>query len=786
MPVIRFIDPSFKRQNPSTQGLVDVVGALAARGWVVEVFACELDPGLIGVVTHRKAPCIRLPFGLGAWAYFCYYHWQGIMDRLRGRPRAAVTVATGFMYLPADFATVHFSHFDYLKAVWQHGRKTRGLLPNLLLLIPGFVSELFFLWNPWKTRLLPVSESVAADMRRFAAPWKRIQVLPNPANIERFSTAYREATRVEARRVHGFHEEEKVLLFASAGHHFRKGFLPAVETVARLRARGLAVRFLVVGGREATLARLRRQIRRLHPDFEDWMVFSGSVINPEFHFSAADALFFPSLCEAFSLVEIEASALGLPLYLTAHHGSEMILRDGENGRLLPWDIEGMVDLLEREIRGGGMHFHSGGTGSALSQQDYLQAWIDQLAPVRAAAGSRVLGDKSKLLLVGHTYSLKVNREKALLLARHFHVRVCTCDLDEWKVLGREVVDTQPASHAAAYELRRLIRWPRWQKYTNLVFCGLHAEIADFQPDIILVENEPWSWLRWQARWAAWRAAPAARFAEFTWENVERHGIKGWLLRRIYQAAAVTGGQVICGNQAARKLCIVAGFAEDQCAVAPQLGINLEDYPHASVAEREDWRSQLGWPTVAKVIGFCGRLVEEKGLLDLVEAVRSLRGKNSELCLALVGEGTLRAQLEAADPAGEWLKILPAVPHEEVPDFLNKLDLFILPSKPLAAASGEVWEEQFGHILIEAMACGVLTLGSTSGAIPEVLDDPSVLFPHSDSSALAALIDHWLVRNESRAAKAAEQRGQCAQRWTHEAVALTYADFLKANRNITPR
>lgn len=785
MSSVRFIDPFFTRENPSTNGLVDVAEELVARGWEVEVFSHTLEPKLVGRVRHRRLPNVSLPFGLSAWVYFLIYHWHGLLDLVRQRPQAETTVSTGFMYLPADLATVHFSHFDYFRSVWLHGLKTRGLTRTALVSAPGILSEMLFLWNPWQTRLLPVSSSVVNDMASFAAPWKRVSLLPNQAIHERFYPAYREEIRPQSRREHGFGEHERILLFASAGHHFRKGFLQAVDTVALLRNRGLPVRFLVVGGSEATLKRICRQIRGKHPDFENWMVFTGSVKNPEFHFAAADALFFPSLSEAFSLVEIEAAALGLPLYLTAHHGSEMILRDGENGRLLPWEVPGMADVLEQEIQSGKMQFTNGSTGRALTKEEYFREWLGQLAPEADPPKPVSRPAKPKLMLIGHTYMISVNREKALHLADYFQVRVCTCDSQGWKVLGNEVVDENPAAHEAAYELRRLTRWPRWQDYTKIAFRGLRGEIADFQPDLVLVENEPWSLLRWQARVASWIAAPRAHFAEFTWENVERPGIKGFLVKLFYQAAAVTGGQLICGNQSARQLCLAAGFPADQSMVAAQLGINLEDHPPATAADRQGWRSGLGWSPTSRVLGFCGRLVEEKGLLELTEAMRVLRNSHPDLRLVLVGEGVLRPRLEALDPHGEWLKVLPAVRHEQVPAFLNKLDIFVLPSKPMMAADGQVWEEQFGHVLIEAMACGVLTLGSNSGAIPEVLDDPQVTFQHSDPADLAARIDFWLTRDAERERKAISQRDQCAVRWTHEAVAQHYAGFLTSDCSSIP-
>ncbi len=778
MPSVRFIDPFFTRKNPSTNGLVDVAEELVDRGWDVEVFSHTLEPKLVDRVLHRRLPKVNLPFGLSAWVYFVIYHWHGLLDLLRHRPQAETTVSTGFMYLPAELATVHFSHFNFFKSICLHGLKSQGLARTALVSAPGILSELLFLWNPWKTRLLPVSAAVVSDMESFAAPWKRVSLLPNQAIHERFFPAYRKEFRVQARREHGIRESETVLLFASAGHHFRKGFLLAVEAVSLLRARGLSVRFLVVGGQQATLKRIQGQIRRKHADFENWIIFTGSVDNPEFHFAAADAMFFPSLSEAFSLVEIEAAALGLPLYLTAHHGSEMILRDGENGRLLPWDIPGMADVLEKEIRSGRMRFTDGSTGRALSKNEYFDEWLKQLAPDSGlAAAATLLPKKPKLMLIGHTYMISSNREKALHLAAYFEVRVCTCDSRGWKVLGKEVVDENPPAHEDAYELRRLNRWPRWQDYTKIAFLGLQAEMTDFQPDIVLVENEPWSLLRWQARVTSWIFAPSARFAEFTWENVERPGIKGRVLKLFYLAAAVTGGRLICGNVNARNNCIAAGFPEEETTVAAQLGISLEDHPPASPVEREAWRTTLGWPHNSKVIGFCGRLVEEKGLIELVESTMELRKNHPNLRLAIVGDGVLRPRLEAMDPHGQWLQVLPAVRHREVPAFLSKLDIFVLPSKPMIDGDGQVWEEQFGHVLIEAMASGVLTLGSDSGAIPEVLNDPTVTFRHGDPTHMASMIDYWLTHDQEHESKIASQRTQCASRWTHEAIARSYAEFL---------
>ena len=58
--------------------------------------------------------------------------------------------------------------------------------------------------------------------------------------------------------------------------------------------------------------------------------------------------------------------------------------------------------------------------------------------------------------------------------------------------------------------------------------------------------------------------------------------------------------------------------------------------------------------------------------------------------------------------------------------MNALHVLILPS--LTTAS---WKEQFGRVLIEAGACGVAVIGSSSGAIPEVVGDAGLIFSEGD-------------------------------------------------------
>lgn len=390
-------------------------------------------------------------------------------------------------------------------------------------------------------------------------------------------------------------------------------------------------------------------------------------------------------------------------------------------------------------------------------------------------------DKPKLLLLGHTYMVAANREKAVALAQFYEVLVCTSDSTGWQALGKPIVDIPLEEHSGHYSLEVLPRFPQSQKNTCFTLRGLGRVISEFRPDVILAESEPWSLLRWQVRILAFLHAPKALFAEFSWENIPRPGIRGLFLKLIYRAAAATSQAVIAGNKGAKSLFENAGVPPENILVTGQLGISENDFPIACPEEKITWRRSLGWEEGAYVIGFCGRLVPEKGISLLAEAISELRAEFPNVKLAILGAGEIEKSLLLQDPDGELIHILPPVPHLLVGQFLNKLDMFVLPSRPLRSPRAN-WEEQFGHVLIEAITAGAFTIGSDSGAIPEVLADDEVIFRHSDSAAIRDLIRKWLQNPDLRSAKAAQQRTQCIARWNHKSLAEQYHAFFELFRS----
>jgi glycosyltransferase involved in cell wall biosynthesis len=147
---------------------------------------------------------------------------------------------------------------------------------------------------------------------------------------------------------------------------------------------------------------------------------------------------------------------------------------------------------------------------------------------------------------------------------------------------------------------------------------------------------------------------------------------------------------------------------------------------ATIGDRAELRTQLGLPPDRFVIGFVGRLVEQKNVSLLIEAMKHLP---DALC-AIVGSGALRDQLERQAAGLSNVRFLDHQPRAE--DLMPAFDVLCLPSR---------WEG-LGLVLVEAMLRGVLVIGSRAGAIPEVLGEGQygVLFDPDDVNGLVAAIN----------------------------------------------
>jgi glycosyltransferase involved in cell wall biosynthesis len=173
------------------------------------------------------------------------------------------------------------------------------------------------------------------------------------------------------------------------------------------------------------------------------------------------------------------------------------------------------------------------------------------------------------------------------------------------------------------------------------------------------------------------------------------------------------------------------------------------------------------------VGYIGRLVEEKGVRDLVEAVADC--PDVELTLAGPGplEGELRALAGTPSLQGR-LTVLGLVDRAGVWRILREVDVLALLSR-----TEDGWSEQFGYVLGEAMAVGTPLLGSDSGAIPEVIGPAGLIVPERSPSAAAAAIRRLQSDHELIATLGAAARNRYLEEFSVESCASKLAGFIEA-------
>jgi glycosyltransferase involved in cell wall biosynthesis len=370
---VLWIDTNFSYSDPTTRHLLYALPRLQAAGWRVKIWCLESEAPRDSV-EHVFMPFFR-SLGPVNWFFFSLLaNGYGLWRRLIGKPRPAEIIhATCAAYFGANLVSVHFLNCVWLRKQLGLGFSTLKEFIAFVIYALGGVMERLHWWSPALKLVLPVSDSVGDDVRRRARRSVAIETMPNSYDETRFNPTVREERRAPFREKLGFQPGDAVFIFTSLGHYKRKGFWLAIDALRHLRTDPAMshVRFLIVGGQPATLARLQARLDHLAPDWKAWITFTGQQKDVESYIAAADAFLFPSYFEAFSLAEIEAAAMGVPLLLTRHHGSEMILEEGVNGLWLEFDPDAIAETIRGFLQMGPSAFHRS-IGKALTRAEYAE------------------------------------------------------------------------------------------------------------------------------------------------------------------------------------------------------------------------------------------------------------------------------------------------------------------------------------------------------------------------------------------------------------------------------
>ena len=388
----------------------------------------------------------------------------------------------------------------------------------------------------------------------------------------------------------------------------------------------------------------------------------------------------------------------------------------------------------------------------------------------------------KILTVSHTYIVDLNCEKLRSLTQiDPKVEVTVVVPKRWNPGGvqSKKIETQPRQEDR-FNVVPISNFS--QNNQGLLSFGTEivSLLRTFKPDVIQVEQGAKSLGYAELITLNRLLGLKAKNIFFTWWNLPYKVNFPLSLLENYNLRHTDG--LVVGNQDGADVLREHGYHGPTC-VMPQLGV---DETLFRPEKQPTLRKEQGIQADDFVIGFVGRFVEEKGLLTLFEALDKLQTSKPERPwkLLLLGRGPLENTLkEQAQRMGFGDRIIwiNSVPHTDVPKYINLMDSLILPSettyafKTLSAAG---WKEQFGHVIIEAMACQVPVIGSDSGEIPHVIKDNGLVFPEGDAASLAEKIASLMNFPEKQKLIGEKGYSHALKNYTNKALATQLLNFYK--------
>lgn len=372
-------------------------------------------------------------------------------------------------------------------------------------------------------------------------------------------------------------------------------------------------------------------------------------------------------------------------------------------------------------------------------------------------------DRLRVTLLSKALVVGAYQRKCELMAAHADIDLTVLVPTQWGDAIAEHVHTQ------GYTLRPLpIRFNG--NFHLHHYPTLRRALALSKPDLFHIDEEPYN----LATFLALRdfravstsksdAAPVnrdnplqgfrlpAKALFFSWQNLLRQypppfrWMERWVLQHIDAA--------IAGNQEAQTVWHSKGFRKP-ITVIPQFGVDEQHFaPHTSTHSARPF-----------TLGYAGRLVSEKRIDLLIDALAHL----PDARLLIVGNGPEEAALRSHATQRnviDRVEFRPAVPSNQMPAIYHAMDVLLLPSETRSN-----WKEQFGRVLIEAMACGVPVIGSDSGEIPHVIGDAGLVFPEGDGAALLAHVQSLIQQPLLRESLAQRGRARVLERFTMQRIA----------------
>jgi glycosyltransferase involved in cell wall biosynthesis len=345
----------------------------------------------------------------------------------------------------------------------------------------------------------------------------------------------------------------------------------------------------------------------------------------------------------------------------------------------------------------------------------------------------------KLLVVSHPCATPLNQQLYAEVERLTGWSVTLLVPLHWKTEYGDVV-----GGARLADFRGgLIALPIWRSGDIILHAyraGLNRLLRQLRPDVIYVHHEPYALATAQVCNANLRSIRVPLGFYSAQNLVKTYPLPfRWTERMVYRNSQFA----FPVSPSVAAVLRTKGFA----GAAAVLPLGIDPHVYFPRPEAPAFKERLRQSPEEVLLGYVGRLVPEKGLSTLVKALSLLQDLTWRL--VIVGSGPYEANLRkeaAALHIADQMTFVGFIPHADAPAYMSALDVLVVPSE-----TQPNWKEQFGRVVIEAMACGVPVVGSDSGEIPNLIRTTrgGLVFAERDSRQLAQTLRTLISDGELR-------------------------------------
>jgi len=380
-------------------------------------------------------------------------------------------------------------------------------------------------------------------------------------------------------------------------------------------------------------------------------------------------------------------------------------------------------------------------------------------------------NKIKIAIISHALVQEVfqKRWKSLAKDEKYEIHIFVPDYWESYWFKEKVVFKPKEIHDDNYHVYPLKATDvkNWGKY---FLKGLCKKIKEISPDLIYIIHGESIRIHHQVYLCNWLNSNKSKIIFFSMNAMgvpyknTKNPIKKFLHWLLFQNIKINTKAAL-GHYPGCLHSLREGGYNKPIYLQTQVGVDETLFaPNEYI--RKEYRKKIGFENNL-VIGYSGRLVEDKGVDDLLEVFIELSKNYNNISLLLVGNGNLKEWIEnkvKENNLDKRVHITGFVDQAEVPKYMNAMDIFVLGSKTMP-----YWIDTFPLVTVQAQSVGIPVIASNSGSIPWQLGDSAKIFKEGNRKELKEALIEFIENEEIRKKFAKKGRERSHKYFCHKGM-----------------